>query len=136
MNQNKFSSRQWQMQYAKHKQKINNIQHRDYKFLNEFEIQLQRQLDANRKVKNSQYFKQKQTLSRIVASNLILSKKLYQIEHRKQEKFMQIYYNIYCEAPIRWSTKSLREETYNKIKVENQKQLNRITHVKGTLQTQ
>ncbi|CAD8174603.1 unnamed protein product [Paramecium pentaurelia] len=136
MNNNKFQSQQWQMLYAKHKQTVDKIEHREYKFLNEVELQLQRQRDANKKVKNSQYFKQKQILSRIIESNLILSKKLYYIEHRKQAKFMQITNKIYCEAPIRWSTKSLREETYNKIKEENHKQFKRITHVKGTLQTQ
>ncbi|CAK60920.1 unnamed protein product (macronuclear) [Paramecium tetraurelia] len=136
MNNNKFQSQQWQILYAKHKQTVDNIEHRNYKFPNEVELQLQRQRDANRKVKNSQYFKQKQILSRIIESNLILSKKLYEIEHRKQAKFMQINTQIYCEAPVRWSTKSLREENYNKIKVQNQKQFKRITHVKGTLQTQ
>ncbi|CAD8113412.1 unnamed protein product [Paramecium sonneborni] len=128
MNNNQFQSRQWEQQYAKHKKSVEQIEHRNYKFPNQVQEILQRQKDANKKVQNSQNFKQKEVLSRITASNLILSKKLQEIEKRKQIKFI--------DAPIRLSTKSLREENYYNIKVENHKQFERITQVKGTLQTQ
>ncbi|CAD8169515.1 unnamed protein product [Paramecium pentaurelia] len=128
MNNNQFQTRQWEQQYAKHKRSVERIEHRNYKFPDQVEEIIQRQKDANKKVQNSQNFKQKEVLSRITASNLILSKKLQEIEKRRQVKFI--------DAPIRLSTKSLREENYNKIKVENHKQFERITQVKGTLQTQ
>ncbi|CAD8190724.1 unnamed protein product [Paramecium pentaurelia] len=128
MNNNQFQTRQWEQQYAKHKKSVESIEHRNNKFPDQVEEILQRQKDANKKVQNSQNFKQKEVLSRITASNLILSKKLQQIENRKQIKFI--------DAPIRLSTKSLRDENYNKIKVENHKQFERITQVKGTLQNQ
>ncbi|CAD8194671.1 unnamed protein product [Paramecium octaurelia] len=128
MNNNQFQTRQWEQQYAKHKRSVELIEHRNYKFPDQVEEIIQRQKDANKKVQNSQNFKQKEVLSRITASNLILSKKLQEIEKRRQSKFI--------DAPIRLSTKSLREENYNKIKVENHKQFERITQVKGTLQTQ
>ncbi|CAD8199740.1 unnamed protein product [Paramecium octaurelia] len=128
MNNNYIQTRQWEQQYSKHKKSVEQIEQRNNKFPDQVEEILQRQKDANKKVQNSQNFKQKEVLSRITASNLILSKKLQQIENRKQTKFI--------DAPIRLSTKSIRDENYNKIKVENHKQFERITQVKGTLQNQ
>ncbi|CAK83849.1 unnamed protein product (macronuclear) [Paramecium tetraurelia] len=135
MNNNQFHTRQWEQQYAKHKKSVEQIEQRNNKFPDQVEEILQRcniylpnqEKDANKKVQNSQNFKQKEVLSRITASNLILSKKLQQIENRKQIKFI--------DAPIRLSTKSIRDENHNKIKVENHKQFERITQVKGTLQS-
>ncbi|CAK72883.1 unnamed protein product (macronuclear) [Paramecium tetraurelia] len=134
MNNNQFQTRQWEQQYAKHKRSVEQIEHRNYKFPDQVEEIIQRCKNITSQSRKGR--KQKEVLSRITASNLILSKKLQEIEKRRQVKFMQYQLFNLSDAPVRLSTKSLREENYNKIKVENHKQFERITQVKGTLQTQ